>query len=236
MRGTAIAMTYQAKVLIVNDGDSSQAGLAPLLSSRGYQVEHATTGAEALDAFELTPPELMILDLGLPDMEGSEICRQVRRRFDVPIIVVSARGHDAEKIAALDEGADDYITKPFAVEELIARVGAALRHAHDAEDAGTGTLELPDLTIDFDHGRVLRGRHEIQIDPHEFELLAYLARHANRVLTYRTILMANPAVHTTSHLWERIGRLRRKIEADPFRPRYLVSEPWVGYRFVDGAR
>jgi two-component system KDP operon response regulator KdpE len=236
MRGTAIAMTHQAKVLIVNDGDSSQAGLAPLLSSLGYQVEHATSGAEALDAFELTPPDVMILDLGLPDMEGSEICRQVRRRFDVPIIVLSVRGQDAEKIAALDEGADDYITKPFAVEELIARVGAALRHTHDGEDAATGTLELPDLTIDFDHGRVMRGRHEIQIDPHEFELLAYLARHANRVLTYRTILMANPAVHTTSHLWERIGRLRRKIEADPFRPRYLVSEPWVGYRFVDGAR
>ena len=236
MRETAIAMTHQAKVLIVNDGDSSQAGLAPLLSSRGYRVEHATTGAAALDAFEVTPPEVMILDLGLPDMEGSEICRQVRRRFDVPIIVLSVRGHDAEKIAALDEGADDYITKPFAVEELLERVAAALRRAHDAGDAATGTLELPDLTIDFDHSRVMRGRHEIQIDPYEFELLAYLARHANRVLTYRTILMANPAVHTTSHLWERIGRLRRKIEADPFRPRYLVSEPWVGYRFVDGLR
>ena len=231
-----MAMTYQPKVLIVSDADSSPAGLAPLLSSRGYQIEHATTGAEALDAFELRAPDVMILDLGLPDMEGSEICRQVRRRFDVPIIVLSVRGHDAEKIAALDEGADDYIAKPFAVEELIARVGAVLRRAQDADDAGTGKLELPDLTIDFDHSRVLRGRHEIQIDPHEFELLAYLARHANRVLTYRTILMANPTVHTTSHLWERIGRLRRKIEADPFRPRYLVSEPWVGYRFVDGAR
>jgi len=228
-----MATTHQAKVLIVSDEDSTQAGLAPLLSSRGYQVEHATTGAEALDAFDLTPPELMILDLGLPDMEASDVCRQVRRRFDVPIIVLSARGHDAEKIAALDEGADDYITKPFAVEELIVRVGAALRRAHDGEDRGTGTLELPDLTIDFDHGRVTRGRHEIPVDPYEFELLAYLARHANRVLTYRTILMANPAVHTTSHLWERIGRLRRKIEIDPFRPRYLMSEPWVGYRFVD---
>jgi two-component system KDP operon response regulator KdpE len=229
-------MAHHAKVLIVNDGDSGQAGLAPLLSSRGYQVDHVTTGAEALDAFDLTPPEVMILDLGLPDMEGSEVCRQVRRRFDVPIIVLSARGHDAEKIAALDEGADDYITKPFDVEELLARVRAALRRSHDGEDPATGKLELPDLTIDFEHGRVTRGRHEIPIEPHEFELLAYLARHANRVLTYRAILMANPAVHTTSHLWERIGRLRRKIETDPFRPRYLVSEPWVGYRFVDGAQ
>lgn len=231
-----MATTHQARVLIVNDGGSSQAGLAPLLSSRGYHVEHATTGAQALEAFDLIPPEVMILDLGLPDMEGSEICRQVRRRFDVPIIVLSARGHDAEKIAALDEGADDYITKPFAVEELLARVGAALRRVHDGDDLGTGKLELPDLTIDFDHRRVTRGRREIPIEPYEFELLTYLARHANRVLTYRTILMANPAVHTTSHLWERIGRLRRKIETDPFRPRYLVSEPWVGYRFVDGAQ
>ena len=230
-----MALTHQAKVLIVNDGDPSQAGLAPLLSSRGYQVDHATTGAEALELFDLAPPELMILDLGLPDMEGSEICRQVRRRFDVPIIVLSVRGHDAEKIAALDEGADDYITKPFAVADLLMRVKAALRHAHDGEGAAKGKLELPDLTIDFDRGRVSRGRHDIPIDPYEFELLAYLVRHANRVLTYRTILMANPAVHTTSHLWERIGRLRRKIEVDPFRPRYLVSEPWVGYRFVDGA-
>jgi two-component system KDP operon response regulator KdpE len=169
-------------------------------------------------------------------MEGSDVCRQVRRRFDVPIIVLSVRGHDAEKIAALDEGADDYITKPFAVEDLLTRVGAALRRAHDGEDAGTGKLELPDLTIDFDRSRVTRGRREIPIDPYEFELLAYLVRHANRVLTYRTILMANPAVHTTSHLWERIGRLRRKIEVDPFRPRYLMSEPWVGYRFVDSTR
>jgi two-component system KDP operon response regulator KdpE len=231
-----MATIHRAKVLIVSDGDSSQAGLAPLLSSRGYQVEHASTGAEALGAFDLMAPEVMILDLGLRDMEGSEICRQVRRRFDVPIIVLSVRGHDAEKIAALDEGADDYITKPFAAEDLLARVGAALRRSHDGDDAASGKLELPDLTIDFDHARVTRGRHEIPIDPHEFELLAYLARHANRVLTYRTILMANPAVHTTSHLWERIGRLRRKIEADPFRPRYLVSEPWVGYRFVDGAQ
>jgi two-component system, OmpR family, KDP operon response regulator KdpE len=230
-------MTHQTRVLIVNERDSTQAGLAPLLSSQGYDVEQATSGEAALDAFELTPPGLMILDLRLPDMEGSEICRRVRRRFDVPIIVLSARGHDAEKIAALDEGADDYITKPFAPDDLLARVDAAIRRVHDGAESETARrLELPDLTIDFDHHRVVRGREEIHMDAHEFELLAYLARHANRVLTYRTILLANPAVHTTSHLWERISRLRRKIEADPFRPRHLLSEPWVGYRFVDGLR
>jgi two-component system KDP operon response regulator KdpE len=227
-------MTHQTRVLIVNERDSSQAGLAPLLSSQGYEVQHATSGEAALDAFEMMPPELMILDLRLPDMEGSEICRRVRRRFDVPIIVLSVRGHDAEKIAALDEGADDYIMKPFAPEDLLARVNAAIRRVHRGEESTTRRLELPDLTIDFDHHRVVRGRQEIHMDAHEFELLSYLARHANRVLTYRTILLNNPAVHTTSHLWERITRLRRKIEADPFRPRYLVSEPWVGYRFVSG--
>jgi two-component system KDP operon response regulator KdpE len=227
-------VTSQAKVLIVNDSASSQAGLAPLLSSRGYDVEHATSGAAALEAFECMPPEVMILDLALPDMEGSEVCRLVRQRFDVPIIVLSARGRDAEKIAALDEGADDYILKPFGLEELLERVSAAIRRARSGEthNVVSGQLQLPDLTIDFERCRVFRALDEIRMEPHEFELLAYLARHANRVLTYRMILLANPAVHTTSHLWERIGGLRRKIEPDPFRPRYVVSEPWVGYRFV----
>src|SRR3954463_2257349 len=166
MRGAAMAMmTHRAKVLIVNnDGGSAQAGLAPLLSSRGYQVEYATTGAGALDAFDLTAPELMILDLELPDMEGSEVCRQVRRRSDVPIIVLSVRGRDAEKIAALDEGADDYITKPFAAEDLLARVDAAMRRVHDGEESAARRLELPDLTIDFDRRRVTRGRQEIAME------------------------------------------------------------------------
>jgi len=234
MRGTANVIS-QAKVLIVNDSASSQAGLAPLLSSRGYDVAQATSGAAALEAFEFVPPEVMILDLALTDMEGSEVCRLVRQRFDVPIIVLSARGQDAEKIAALDEGADDYILKPFGLDELLERVSVAIRRAGEPHDVLSGQLQLPDLTIDFERGRVFRALDEldeISMEPHEFELLAYLARHANRVLTYRMILLANPAVHTTSHLWERIGGLRRKIEPDPFRPRYLVSEPWVGYRFV----
>ena len=228
-------MAPAARILIVNDGASRQAGLAPLLSSRGYQVERVGTGQEALEAFELKPPDMVILDLQLPDMEGSEVCRQVRYRSSVPIIVLSTRGNDAEKIAALDEGADDYVTLPFSSEELLSRVHIALQWVPDPAELG-GTLQLPDLTIDFNERRVVRDGHEIHMDLDEFELLAYLARHANRVLTYHTILMANPAVHTTRHLWERIGRLRRKIEADPFRPRHLVSEPWVGYRFVDDYR
>ena len=225
-------MESLARVLIVNDGASTQAGLAPLLSSCGYSVDQATSGRAALDVLELRPPDLLILDLRLPDMEGSDICRFVRRRLDIPIIVLSSRGHEAEKIAALEEGADDYLAKPFSVEELRARVEFALMRAGESNGA-VDRLQLPHLTIDFAHRRVLRDGCEVPMDAHEFELLAYLARHANRVLTYRTILLANPAVHTTSHLWERIGRLRRKIEVDPFRPRHLVSEPWVGYRFVD---
>jgi two-component system KDP operon response regulator KdpE len=227
-------MASAARVLIVNEGMSTQAGLAPLLLSHGYQVDRAATGQAALDAFEFAPPDVMVLDLGLSDMEGSEVCRRVRHRFAVPIILLTTRGRDAEKIAALDEGAQDYITKPFSPEELLARIRSAMQHVVDSVEPGTGTLELPDLTIDFDRHRVVRGGEEVRMEPHEFELLAYLARHANRVLTYRAILLANPAVHTASHLWERIGRLRRKIEVDPFRPRHLVSEPWVGYRFVDG--
>ncbi len=227
-------MANSARVLIVSEGMSTQAGLAPLLLSHGFQVDRAATGQAALDAFEFAPPDVMVLDLGLSDMEGSEVCRRVRHRFAVPIILLTTRGHDAEKIAALDEGAQDYITKPFSPEELIARIRSAMQHVVDCVEPGTGKLELPDLSIDFDRHRVVRGGEEVHMDPYEFELLAYLARHANHVLTYRAILLANPAVHTTSHLWERIGRLRRKIEVDPFRPRHLVSEPWVGYRFVDG--
>jgi two-component system KDP operon response regulator KdpE len=226
-------MTSSAKVLIVNDGVSAQAGLAPLLSSCGYDVNQATSGRAALDAVEVAPPDVLIIDLRLPDMEGSDVCRIVRRRYDIPIIVLSSRGRDAEKIAALEEGADDYLAKPFSAEDLRSRVQAALSRACDVHAVRTDKLLLPHLTIDFAHRRVFRDGREVQMDAQEFELLSYLARHANRVLTYRTILLANPAVHTTSHLWERIGRLRRKIEADPFRPRVLVSEPWVGYRFVD---
>jgi two-component system KDP operon response regulator KdpE len=207
----------------------------PLLTSRGYDVESATTGQAALVAFSRMPPDVLILDLGLPDLEGGEVCRRVRAQSPVPIIVLSARGADADKISALDQGADDYVTKPFSPEELLARVRVALRRAFDAHGAETGKLQHADLTIDFDRRRVLRDADEIRLTPKEFELLAYFARHPNRVITHHTILTAIWGVHAADHpehLWVLVGQLRKKIEPDPAHPRYLISEPWVGYRFV----
>jgi len=228
-------MTRAARILLVDDESSIQRGLMPLLASRGYEVESATTGQAALTAFGRVPPDVIILDLGLPDLEGSEVCRRVRTQSPVPIIVLSARGAEADKIAALDQGADDYVTKPFSPEELLARVRVALRRAFDAHSSETGKLRRGDLAIDFDRRRVLRGADEIRLTPKEFELIAYFARHPNSVLTHHTILTAIWGSHAADHpehLWVLVGQLRKKIEPDPAHPRYLISEPWVGYKFV----
>jgi two-component system, OmpR family, KDP operon response regulator KdpE len=228
-------MTRAARILLVDDEPSIQRGLMPLLSSRGYEVESATTGQAALTAFSRIPPDVIILDLGLPDLEGSEVCRRVRTQSPVPIIVLSARGGEADKIAALDQGADDYVTKPFSPEELLARVRVALRRAFDAHSSETGKLWHGSLAIDFDRRRVQRGTDEIRLTPKEFELLSYFARHPNRVLTHHTILTTIWGVHAADHpehLWVLVGQLRKKIEPDPGHPCYLISEPWVGYKFV----
>jgi len=228
-------VTRPARILLVDDEPAIHKGLAPLLASRGYEVESAMTGHAALQAFERVPPDLIVLDLGLPDLEGGEVCRRVRTTSQVPIIVLSARGADADKIAALDQGADDYVTKPFSPEELLARIRVALRRVFDAAQPESGRVRRGDLTIDFDRRRVLRESTEIRLTPKEFELLAFLSRHPNRVLTHRTILTAIWGAHAAAqpeHLWVLVGQLRKKLEPDPSHPRYLVSEPWVGYRFV----
>ena len=153
----------------------------------------------------------------------------------MPIIVLTARGSDADKIAALDQGADDYVTKPFSPEELLARIRVALRRAFDGSEPVTGRVQRGDLTIDLDRRRVLRESTEIRLTPKEFELLAFLAHHPNRVLTHHTILTTIWGAHAAAqpeHLWVLVGQLRKKIEPDPSHPRHLISEPWVGYRFV----
>src|SRR5438477_4907347 len=160
-------MTRAARILLVDDESSIQRGLMPLLASRGYEVESATTGQAALTAFGRVPPDVIILDLGLPDLEGSEVCRRVRTQSPVPIIVLSARGSDADKIAALDQGADDYVTKPFSPEELLARVRVALRRVFDAAQPESGRVQHGDLTIDFDRRRVLRDSTKIRLTPKE---------------------------------------------------------------------
>lgn len=231
-------MNGPARLLLVDDEVSIQRAMAPLLRSRGYSVTVAGTGREALELFERERPDLVILDLGLPDMDGTEVCRQVRERSDVPVLVLSARGGEKDKVAALDHGADDYVTKPFGPEELMARVRAALRRSLGREKLLKGELHSGDLTIDFDKHRVYRGDAEIRLTPREFELLTLLVSHAGRVLTHRSILKAIWGAHATDqpeHLRVLIGQLRKKIEPDPAHPRYLLTEPWVGYRFADEA-
>lgn len=229
-------MTGPARILLVDDEVSIQRALAPLLRSRGYEVQIAGTGAEALRAMS-SSPDLIVLDLGLPDLEGAEVCRRIRAQSPVPVIVLSARGAEADKVGALDLGADDYVTKPFGPEELLARIRVALRRLHADEASASGRVQAGNLTIDYDRRRVLRGDAEIRLTPKELDLLTLLVRNRDRVLTHRTILKAiwGPnAVEQPEHLWTLMAQLRRKVEPDPANPRYLLSEPWVGYRFATG--
>jgi two-component system KDP operon response regulator KdpE len=228
-------MTHRPRVLLVDDEASIQRAVGPLLRARGYELDVAGTGAEALRAFADRPPDLIILDLGLPDMEGTEVCRRIRAESAVPIVVLSARGAESDKVNALDLGADDYVTKPFGPEELLARIRVALRRVQSQDDTEKGHLRAGDLTIDYDRRRVLRGETGIRLTPKEFELLSFLARNHDRVLTHRVILKeiwGSNAVEQPEHLWTLVAQLRKKIEPDAANPRYVVSEPWVGYRFV----
>src|SRR5262245_60206704 len=226
---------YRPRILLVDDEPALQRAVGPLLRSRGYDVEIAGTGREALDLFAAHPPELIVLDLGLPDLEGTEVCRRIRTQSAVPIVVLSARGAEADKVNALDLGADDYVTKPFGPEELLARIRVALRRVTSDEAVETGVLRAGELIIDYDRRRVVREGAEIRLTPKEFDLLSLLARNHDRVLTHRTILKeiwGPNAVEQPEHLWTLVAQLRKKIEPDPTHPKYLLSEPWVGYRFA----
>jgi two-component system KDP operon response regulator KdpE len=224
-----------SRILIVDDEPAILAAMSPLLRARGYDVSTAMTGKAALQAVERLQPDLVVLDLGLPDLEGVEVCRLIRDERAVPIIVLSARGAEADKVAALDAGADDYVTKPCGTEELLARIRVALRRT-EAAPAAAGPVAHGDLVIDRERHRITRAGEEIRLTPKEFELLAFLAQHSGRVLTQRAILKAiwGPhAVDHPEHLRVLVGALRKKIEPEPSRPRYIVTEPWVGYRFAE---
>ena len=223
------------RVLIVDDEPSILATVAPLLRSRGYEVSTALSGKACLENVERLDPDLIILDLGLPDIDGVEICRLIRDGRSTSIIVLSARGSETDKVGALDAGADDYVTKPFGDEELLARIRVALRRIESSPSAA-GPLVRGDLVIDRDRHSVTRGDEKIRLTPKEFDLLTFLAQHPGRVLTHCAILKAiwGPhAVDQPDHLRVLLGSLRKKIERDPSRPHYIVTEPWVGYRFAD---
>jgi two-component system KDP operon response regulator KdpE len=223
------------RVLVVDDEPSILATMAPLLRSRGYEVSTAMSGNAALERVERLAPDLVVLDLGLPDLDGVDVCRLLRAGRSTPIIVLSARGAESDKVAALDAGADDYVTKPFGAGELLARVRVALRR-NDTAPSTTGAIVRGDLVIDRDRHLVRRSEDKIRLTPKELELLVFLAQHPGRVLTHRAILKAiwGPhAVDQPEHLRVLLRALRKKIERDPSRPQYIITEPWVGYRFAD---
>ena len=228
-------MTQQKRVLLVDDEVSIQRSLSSLLRSRGYAVDIAPSGESALKAISNRPPDVVLLDLGLPLLDGGEVCRRVRNVSPVPIIILTARNNETEKVSLLDVGADDYVTKPFSPAELLARIRVALRRNTATDETISGQMQAGEFTVDYDRRRVQRGSQEIRLTPKEFQLLSLFAQNPDRALTHREILRhiwgAN-AVDEPEHLWVLISQLRKKIEPDPSKPRYLVSEPWYGYRFV----
>jgi two-component system, OmpR family, KDP operon response regulator KdpE len=206
------------------------------LTKHGFEVRVAAEGESALELFQLWTPDLVITDLSMPNMNGLEVCRRLRAMSSVPIIVLSVKGDEAVKIEALDAGADDYVTKPFAMGELMARVRAALRRSPVAEQPEK-LIEDQDFRIDFETREVRVCGREIHLSPKEFDLMVYLLRNAGKVLTHRSVLSAvwgGNYVAQTEYLRVFIGRLRKKIEKDSARPRYILTEPWVGYRFLPG--
>jgi two-component system, OmpR family, KDP operon response regulator KdpE len=230
--------TVDAHVLIVDDEAQIIRFLKPSLAAAGYSVDTAATGAEALKLAATAAPSIVILDLGLPDIDGKEVIRKLREWSDVPIIVLSARDRETEKIAALDLGADDYVNKPFSIGELMARMRTSLRHHAKTRDravTATANLSVHDLELDVREHTVLRSGEPVKLTPKEFDLLHLLLRNAGRVLTHRQILTAvwGPA-HTqdTQYLRVFIGQLRQKLETDPGDPKLIQTEPGIGYRFA----
>jgi two-component system KDP operon response regulator KdpE len=223
------------RILIVDDDPQIQTMLRIGLESAGYETRPAVTGQDAVRLAASIAPDAILLDLGLPDRDGKEVLQDIRAFSQVPIIILSARDREAEKVAALDLGADDYLEKPFGISELQARLRTAARHA--ARGKGEITrLELGDLVIDLDKHLVLRGGQPLRLTPKEYDLLAVLARNAGRVVTHRQILTAvwGPAHHDdTQYLRVFVGQLRTKIEPDPSNPTIIRTEPGAGYRFLE---
>ncbi|WP_445504698.1 response regulator [Microvirga sp. G4-2] len=228
-------MTHPARVLVVDDEPAIHRFLTPALLANDYEVLRADNGSDALRQIAADAPDIVILDLGLPDMDGKDVIARVREWSSVPIIVLSARDREAEKIAALDRGADDFVNKPFGVGELMARLRAALRHRMQ-RDGETPVVSVGGLEIDVPRRRVTWRGAEVSLSPREFDLLAFLARHAGKVVTHRQILTAvwGPAhEHDTQYLRVYVGQLRQKIEPNPSDPRFILTEPGIGYRLLD---
>jgi two-component system KDP operon response regulator KdpE len=223
-------------ILVIEDDPPIQKFLRATLGSQGYQLIEAATARDGLMQAASRTPDLIILDLGLPDLDGVDLMRQLREWSTVPVIVVSARGKEQDKIVALDAGADDYLTKPFAVGELLARVRVALRHAASSRsEGGEPVFTVGDLRVDLLHRQVTTAGKEVHLTPNEFKLLTMLVKHAGMVLTHRQLLKevwGPGSGNETHYLRVYMNQLRQKLEQDPARPKYLMTEPGVGYRLA----
>lgn len=227
-------MSDTKKVLVVDDEPQITRVLRHSLTAHRYDVRTAADGVSALDTFHDWHPDLIITDLQMPEMNGIEFCREIRKISSLPIIVLSVRGEEKTKVEALDAGADDYVTKPFGIDELLARVRAALRRS-PAGDEELELLEDDDFRIDLaKHEVAVRGT-DLHLTPKEFDLLVFLFRNRGKVISHRAILTAiwgGNSTEQTEYLRVFVGQLRKKIEIDPSQPRYIRTEPWVGYRFL----
>jgi len=229
-------MESKPRILVVDDEPQLTRVLRRSLTTKGYDVRVAEDGDFALQTFRDWPPALVITDLAMPNLGGLELCRRLRAISEVPIIVLSVRGEEKTKVEALDAGADDYITKPFGMDELLARIRAALRRK-PATDSNAQILEAGDFRIDLDAHTATQAGKELRLTPKEFDLLVHLMRNAGKVLTHRALLGAvwgGDYTEQNEYLRVFIGQLRKKIEPNPSEPRYILTEPWIGYRFNTG--
>ncbi len=228
-------MSAAPHVLVIDDEPQILRALRTILAEHKFRVTTASTGEEGLTLAAANPPDVVILDLGLPRMSGLEVCARLREWTQVPVIVLSVREAEHDKVLALDKGADDYLTKPFGIDELLARIRVALRHSAQAQGSREPVVTAGNLRIDLSRHLVTRGEAEVKLTATEFKLLAYLAANEGRVLTHQTILAhvwgPEYADHT-EYLRVYVRQLRKKLEDDPDQPRYLLTEPGIGYRFV----
>jgi two-component system KDP operon response regulator KdpE len=232
-------MTNRARILVVDDEPQLTRVLRTGLTSRGYDVRAAADGLAGFEAFNDWHPDLVITDLAMPNVDGLELCRRLRAVSQVPIIVLSAKGEEKTKVAALDLGADDFVTKPFGIDELLARVRASLRRASTpvTNEATQTTLDSGDFHVDLETREITVRGKSIHLTPKEFDLLVYFIKHSGKVLTHRTLLAAvwgGNYVEQNEYLRVFVGNLRKKIEPDAATPRYILTEPWIGYRFDPG--
>ena len=233
-------MNDKPRILVVDDEPQLTRVLRTGLKSHGYDVRTAADGLSGLETFNDWHPDLVITDLAMPNMNGLELSRKLRAVSAVPIIVLSAKGEEKTKVEALDIGADDFVTKPFGIDELLARIRAALRRAMTpvVNGAEPTLLQEGDFRVDLESRNVTVGGREIHLTPKEFDLLTYLIRHAGKVLTHRRLLAAlwgGNYVEQNEYLRVFVGNLRKKIETDATTPRYILTEPWIGYRFNPSA-